>query len=71
LRPRSKENLSAATRSSIWLSRQQKIRAGAKDAVNAACSGYLNALQVAYDHLQFQPNGRVLVVTSEVSPGWA
>jgi 2-oxoisovalerate dehydrogenase E1 component len=34
--------------------------------INAACSGYLYALQIAYDYLQSQPDGRVLVVTSEV-----
>lgn len=34
--------------------------------INAACSGYLYALQAAYDHLANNPAGRVLVVTSEV-----
>ena len=34
--------------------------------INAACSGYLYALQSAYDFLQSQPYGRVLVVTAEV-----
>jgi 2-oxoisovalerate dehydrogenase E1 component len=34
--------------------------------INAACSGYLYALQAAYDYLQSTPDGRVLVVTSEV-----
>ena len=34
--------------------------------INAACSGYLYALQIAYDFLQSKPRGRVLVVTSEV-----
>lgn len=34
--------------------------------INAACSGYLYALQAGYDYLQSTPNGRVLVVTSEV-----
>ncbi len=34
--------------------------------VNAACSGYLYALQVAHDFLSNQPDAKVLVVTSEV-----
>lgn len=34
--------------------------------INAACSGYLYALQSAYDYLQSQPEGRVLIVTAEV-----
>ena len=34
--------------------------------INAACSGYLYALQSGYDFLQSTPQGRVLVVTAEV-----
>lgn len=34
--------------------------------INAACSGYLYALQNAYDLLQSRPAGKVLVVTAEV-----
>jgi 2-oxoisovalerate dehydrogenase E1 component len=34
--------------------------------INAACSGYLYALQSGYDFLQSMPHGRVLIVTSEV-----
>jgi 2-oxoisovalerate dehydrogenase E1 component len=34
--------------------------------ISAACSGYLYALQAAYDHLANNPQGRVLLVTSEV-----
>lgn len=34
--------------------------------INAACSGYLYALQSGYDYLQSSPRGRVLLVTSEV-----
>jgi 2-oxoisovalerate dehydrogenase E1 component len=34
--------------------------------INAACSGYLYALQAGYDYLQSTPNGRVLVATAEV-----
>ncbi len=34
--------------------------------LSAACSGYLYALQAAYDFLQSSPEGRVLVVTTEV-----
>ncbi len=34
--------------------------------VNAACSGYLYALQIAYDFLQAQPKSKALVVTTEV-----
>ena len=34
--------------------------------INAACSGYLYALQAGYDFLQSMPHGRVLVVTTEV-----
>jgi 2-oxoisovalerate dehydrogenase E1 component len=34
--------------------------------INAACSGYLYALQAGYDYLQSQPDGRVLIVTAEV-----
>ncbi|MCA9215851.1 MAG: beta-ketoacyl-ACP synthase 3 [Planctomycetales bacterium] len=34
--------------------------------INAACSGYLYALQSGYDYLQSSPYGRVLVVTAEV-----
>jgi 2-oxoisovalerate dehydrogenase E1 component len=34
--------------------------------INAACSGYLYALQAAFDYLQSTPNGRALVVTAEV-----
>jgi 2-oxoisovalerate dehydrogenase E1 component len=37
--------------------------------INAACSGYLYALGSAYDFLQSRPEGRVLVVTSEVLSG--
>jgi 2-oxoisovalerate dehydrogenase E1 component len=34
--------------------------------INAACSGYLYALQAGYDYLQSAPHGRVLIVTTEV-----
>ncbi|MEI8094145.1 MAG: thiamine pyrophosphate-dependent enzyme [Spirochaetales bacterium] len=34
--------------------------------INAACSGYLYSLQAAWDHLAYNPNGRVLVITTEV-----
>ncbi len=34
--------------------------------INAACSGYLYALQSGYDFLQSNPQGQVLVVTTEV-----
>lgn len=34
--------------------------------INAACSGYLYALQSGFDYLQSSPYGRVLVVTAEV-----
>lgn len=34
--------------------------------INAACSGYLYALQSGYDFLQSRPDGRVLIVTAEV-----
>lgn len=34
--------------------------------INAACSGYLYALQAAWDHLHHRPDGHVLIVTSEV-----
>lgn len=34
--------------------------------VNAACTGYLYALQVAYDYLTNVPDAKVLVITSEV-----
>ncbi|QGJ68708.1 Branched-chain ketoacyl-acyl carrier protein synthase III [Planctomycetales bacterium 10988] len=34
--------------------------------INAACSGYLYALQNGYDFLQSRPDGRVLIVTTEV-----
>lgn len=34
--------------------------------INAACSGYLYALQAGYDNLQSTPDGRVLIVTTEV-----
>lgn len=34
--------------------------------INAACSGYLYALQSGFDYLQSTPHGRVLVVTAEV-----
>lgn len=34
--------------------------------INAACSGYLYAMQAGYDFLQSTPNGRVLLVTAEV-----
>ncbi len=34
--------------------------------INAACSGYLYALQIAWDHVQAQPKSAVLVVTAEV-----
>ncbi|MDF1841494.1 MAG: beta-ketoacyl-ACP synthase 3 [Rubripirellula sp.] len=34
--------------------------------INAACSGYLYALQAGYDYLQSRPDSRVLVVTTEV-----
>jgi 2-oxoisovalerate dehydrogenase E1 component len=34
--------------------------------INSACSGYLYGLQAAWDHLNHNPNGRVLVLTTEV-----
>jgi len=34
--------------------------------INAACSGYLYAMQAGYDYLQSTPHGRVLIVTAEV-----
>lgn len=34
--------------------------------INAACSGYLYAIQAGYDFLQSRPDGRVLLVTAEV-----
>ncbi len=34
--------------------------------INAACSGYLYALQAGWDYLQSEPEGRVLIVTTEV-----
>ena len=34
--------------------------------INAACSGYLYALQSAHDHLKSDPDLKILVVTSEV-----
>ncbi|QDU96348.1 thiamine pyrophosphate-dependent enzyme [Lignipirellula cremea] len=34
--------------------------------INAACSGYLYALQSGYDYLQSKPDGKVLIVTAEV-----
>ena len=37
----------------------------AQDIVSA-CSGYLYGLQAAWDHLHHNPNGRVLVLTTEV-----
>ncbi|HUX14600.1 MAG TPA: beta-ketoacyl-ACP synthase 3, partial [Spirochaetia bacterium] len=33
--------------------------------INAACSGFIYALQIAYDYLQSSPGHRVLVVTTE------
>jgi len=34
--------------------------------INSACSGYLYGLQAAWDHLNHNPDGRVLVLTTEV-----
>lgn len=34
--------------------------------INAACSGFLFALRQAHDYLRTQPEGRVMIVTSEV-----
>jgi len=34
--------------------------------INSACSGFLYGLQAAWDHLAHNPNGRVLVLTTEV-----
>jgi 2-oxoisovalerate dehydrogenase E1 component len=34
--------------------------------INSACSGFLYGLQAAWDHLRHNPNGRVLVLTTEV-----
>jgi len=34
--------------------------------INAACSGYLYAMQSGFDYLQSTPHGRVLIVTAEV-----
>jgi 2-oxoisovalerate dehydrogenase E1 component len=34
--------------------------------INAACSGYLYAIQAGYDFLKSRPEGRVLVVTAEM-----
>lgn len=44
---------------------KRELMAQAYD-INAACSGYLYALQAGYDFLQSQPNGHVLIVTTEV-----
>ncbi|MBD3305058.1 transketolase, partial [candidate division KSB3 bacterium] len=33
--------------------------------INAACSGYLYALQIAFDYLQSRPQARILLVTTE------
>jgi 2-oxoisovalerate dehydrogenase E1 component len=41
------------------------VEAAAFD-INAACSGYLYALQMAHDYLDSRPEERVLVITSEV-----
>ena len=43
----------------------ESIECGAYD-INAACSGYIYALQIAWDYLSNDPNAVVLVVTSEV-----
>ncbi len=34
--------------------------------INSACSGFLYGLQAAWDHLNHNPDGRVLVLTTEV-----
>jgi len=34
--------------------------------INSACSGFLYGLQAAWDHLAHNPNGKVLVLTTEV-----
>lgn len=34
--------------------------------INAACSGYLYAMQIAWDYLQSDPTAKILVVTTEV-----
>jgi len=34
--------------------------------INSACSGFLYGLQAAWDHLSHNPDGRVLVLTTEV-----
>lgn len=43
----------------------EEITAKAMD-INAACSGYLYALQSIYDFIQSQPDAKVLLITSEV-----
>ena len=43
----------------------EKVECQAHD-VNAACTGYLYALQSAYDFLQSRPEATILVITSEV-----
>jgi 2-oxoisovalerate dehydrogenase E1 component len=44
---------------------QNATRSTAYD-MNAACSGYIYALRIAYDFLHANPTGRALVVTAEV-----
>ncbi len=50
---------------------QHRLAGGREDVLpqaydlNAACSGYLYALQAAHDYLQVRPNHRVLVITAE------
>ena len=56
---------SLACRVLAELAGQEPITVPAYD-LSAACSGYLYALGAAYDHLQVNPGGRVLVITTDV-----
>jgi len=56
---------SIACRVLAELAGEQPITVPAYD-LSAACSGYLYALGAAYDHLQVNPGGRVLVITADV-----
>ena len=47
------------------LGNSDDITAKAMD-INAACSGYLYALQSIYDFIQSQPDAKVMLITSEV-----
>jgi 2-oxoisovalerate dehydrogenase E1 component len=58
-------SMACMTLAQLSLDRETPPEMQAQDIVSA-CSGYLYSLQAAWDHVRHNPNGRVLVLTTEV-----